>query len=473
MDHSDTTGRMQPSQAVASSEQSRPWHPLTMRFAPDREKEFATYHSAASVVPTRIAYALGLCLYAVFGVLDFLLARPVCAQLWFIRFGLVCPIIFAVVLFTFTTRYAQYQQAFGVLAALTTAVGIIAMTAIAPAPANYYYYAGLILIIIFVYAFIRLRFMNAVPVGWTIVLFYFAVSLAGRATPNVILISNAFFLVSANLVGMLACYWTEAFMRREFMHVREIERERARADHLLAQILPASIAERLKTQGGTIADSYAEATVLFADIVSFTALSSQLLPRDLIDVLNGVFTAFDELADRHGLEKIRTIGDSYMIAGGLPELRDDHAEAMADMALDMLDALRKFNLKHDQSIAVRIGINTGPVVAGVIGTKKLIYDLWGDTVNIASRMESHGVPGEIQVSEFTYQRLKRRYAFEERGLIPLKGRGQMRTYILRGRRGEQVAHEDERPVHEIAVIDGIAAVRVKETAEERTYSQES
>jgi PAS domain S-box-containing protein len=209
--------------------------------------------------------------------------------------------------------------------------------------------------------------------------------------------------------------------------------EQEKAELLLLNILPKPIADRLKQNPQSIADSFADVTVLFADLVNFTGLSEQISPTELVVRLNRIFSAFDVLAEKHGLEKIKTIGDAYMVVGGLPMPRPDHAEAIAAMGLDMLSEIARFNVEYEQALNIRIGINTGPVVAGVIGIKKFIYDLWGDTVNTAARMESHGVPGCIQVTEETYKRLQHQYLFEQRGLIPVKGKGEMMTYFLIGR----------------------------------------
>ena len=210
--------------------------------------------------------------------------------------------------------------------------------------------------------------------------------------------------------------------------------QQEQSELLLLNILPKLIAERLKGDESTIADSFAEVTVLFADIVGFTELSADTPPTKLVELLNEIFSAFDLLAEKHGLEKIKTIGDAYMVVGGLPTPRADHAEAIAAMALDMQNAIAHFNRKNDKTFSIRIGINTGPVVAGVIGIKKFIYDLWGDTVNTASRMESHGIPGEIQVTDATYELLKSQYQFQERGVIQVKGKGNMTTYLLIGKK---------------------------------------
>jgi adenylate cyclase len=221
----------------------------------------------------------------------------------------------------------------------------------------------------------------------------------------------------------------------------KLAEEQRRSELLLLNILPAPIADRLKQSqanleqpSAPIADGFSEVTVLFADIVGFTDLSSRVSPETMVGLLNQIFSRFDQLAEQHGLEKIKTIGDAYMVVGGLPVPRADHAAAIARMALDMQQAINQFNQTAQQAFEIRIGINTGPVVAGVIGIKKFIYDLWGDTVNIASRMESHGIPGGIQVTAATYACLKTEYHFEPRGAVAIKGRGHMETYWLKGKR---------------------------------------
>jgi len=221
---------------------------------------------------------------------------------------------------------------------------------------------------------------------------------------------------------------------QEQAYFKLIQAERQRSERLLLNILPKPIADRLKQGESTIADSHTEVTVLFADIVGFTKLSARISANELVILLNEIFSMFDQLAEQHGLEKIKTIGDNYMVVGGLPISRPDHAEAIAEMALDMQRDIARFDAEHGKSLSIRIGIHTGPVVAGVIGTRKFSYDLWGDTVNTASRMESHGVVDAIQVTAATYERLKGKYLFEKRGMIDVKGKGEMKTYLLTGRK---------------------------------------
>lgn len=216
----------------------------------------------------------------------------------------------------------------------------------------------------------------------------------------------------------------------EQIHLRQIEGERFRSERLLRNILPEPIADRLKGGESRIVNTFDEVTVLFADLVGFTALTTELPPTQLVALLDRIFSAFDELADRHELEKIKTIGDAYMAAAGLPFPRPDHAAAAARMALDMQAAIERIRAESGTRLTMRIGICTGPVIAGIIGQKKFSYDLWGDTVNTASRMESHGLAGRTQVAETTYRLLLGQFPFEERGPIEIRGKGPMKAYLL-------------------------------------------
>lgn len=223
--------------------------------------------------------------------------------------------------------------------------------------------------------------------------------------------------------------------------LRHLELERAKSDHLLLNIFPAQIVERLKKGERAIADIFPHVSVLFADIVGFTKLSALVSPRELLGTINVIFSAFDQLVDFYNLEKIKTIGDAYMIVSGLPTERSDHAEAIANIALDMqsqLNEIVQMAVEHidrdiQKNFSIRIGIHSGPVIAGIVGKRKFLYDLWGDTVNTASRMESHGAPHRIHVSEATYDLLGNQYRFEARGEIDIKGKGLMKTYFLIGK----------------------------------------
>lgn len=213
-------------------------------------------------------------------------------------------------------------------------------------------------------------------------------------------------------------------------YVKSTVRERAVANSLLLNVLPATIAERLKRREPLIADEFEGVSVLFVDAVDSTPTFADLAPAEVVDWLNVVFTTFDEVVERHGLEKLRTIGDGYMVGSGVPEKREDHAGALVACALDLIGALDHIPPKNGKRLKFRFGINSGPVVAGVVGTSKFHYDLWGDAVNVASRMESTGEPGRIHISDATYELIKDRFACERRGAIEVKGKGEMMTWFV-------------------------------------------
>ena len=232
-----------------------------------------------------------------------------------------------------------------------------------------------------------------------------------------------FFIMNLSVSSLVVFIFASYF-------VTSAVNEREKANRLLLNILPSKAAQDLKTHGGVIAEQYDDVSVLFADIVDFTRYSSAISPDQLVTKLNEIFSRFDDLTDRYGLEKIKTVGDAYMVVGGLPEPKPGHAETIAALALDMLSTIKEIEKEDGVSFSLRIGIHTGPVVAGVIGKSKFAYDLWGDTVNVASRMESSGTENSIQVSEAVYRVLKEKFRFRKRGVVDIKGIGAMETYYL-------------------------------------------
>jgi len=242
----------------------------------------------------------------------------------------------------------------------------------------------------------------------------------------------------ANEVELLARVRSAVRLKHEMEQHQLLQHEQAKSEQLLLNILPEPIAERLKQAPGVIADRFEQVTVLFADLVGFTELAAGIAPEALVRLLNEIFSRFDQLAERHGLEKIKTIGDSYMAVGGLPMPRPNHAIAVAGMALDMLTAVQELS---GGTLSVRIGIHSGPVVAGVIGQKKFSYDLWGDTVNVASRMESHGQAGTIQVSAATHELIQHAFRCAARGCIQVKGKGAMEVWHILGPQAECAASQ--------------------------------
>ena len=293
---------------------------------------------------------------------------------------------------------------------------------------------AILLVAIFAFVVLRLRFVFAL-VAASSYLVGFLVLVTVHPNPTAIL--QVFLVTGAIVVGLAATYLLERGARDAYAQRRIIEHQaaalaeaRETSERLLLNVLPAKIAERLEAGETTIADAFDDATVVFADLVGFTQLSARLGPRATRDLLDRLFSGFDALAGRHGLEKIKTIGDAYMVVGGVPEPSTDHPGRAVAMALDLLDFEAQVAVDLGLPLDMRIGIHTGPVVAGVIGTKRFSYDLWGDTVNVASRLESQGVAGSLQMSEATWLRVRDDVVATSRGPIELKGHGQMSTFLV-------------------------------------------
>lgn len=255
--------------------------------------------------------------------------------------------------------------------------------------------------------------------------------------PNSVVIT--FFVLNVIGVSTTVFLVVRYFIRERERILAALRTEQTRSEQLLLNILPATIAERLKHEPGVIADSFDSVTVLFADIVGFTEFASDEAADQVVAVLNALFRRFDDVAERHGIEKIKTIGDGYMAVAGLPDPRPDHVAATVEMALDLCAEVERFRQENGIDLAIRVGLHTGPVIAGVIGSRKFSYDVWGDTVNLASRMESHGVAGRVQVTGTVKDRLHDRYVFEKRGPIDIKGKGPMTTYLVHAHRRDHRA----------------------------------
>jgi len=413
----------------------------SLQFQPDLEESFMAELLQKNLSFIRVALWVEIILYASFGILDIWIVPETKFIVWTIRFGIVIPFTLLVFLFSYTKAFRFYWQFVISVNALVAGFGIIGIIAVSkPTELGFQlYYAGLMLIIMGIYLWFRLRYIYATVASLIVVLGYEVVAIGfqgalfgGQSHIGVpVFVSNNFFLLSSIVICNIGGLTIELYMREAFLQRIATEEQRERAENLLLSILPAPIAKRLETSPDVIADRFDNVSILFADIVNFTPLCAHVSCQEVVNGLNEVFSRFDELSERHGLEKIKTIGDAYMVTAGVPLPRQDHAEAIAEMALDMQKTARSICLfSLDRPILLRIGINSGEVVAGVIGRKKFIYDLWGDTVNVASRMESQGVPGRIQVSENTYQLLKHMYDFECRGEIDVKGKGIMQTYFL-------------------------------------------
>lgn len=415
-----------------------------LRFPTEIEHLFLEDYWENTIRFTRLALILGIFLYGVFGVLDTWAVPNSMNLVWAIRYGIVCPVLGVVLLFSLFPRYRGVMQSAICIAGIVAGLGIVAMIAAAQSSELGYtfYYVGLIICLMFIYTFVRMRFWYAIVANIVVIAGYEFVAIGHQQSltslqTTLIFLTGNFFLIAANIVGAFTCYSLEYYSRRDYLQRCVIESERAKAEHLLLNILPQPIADRLKRHDQTIADSFESVSVLFADIANFTSLSTTLSPSALVEFLNGLFSHFDTLAEKYGIEKIKTIGDCYMAASGVPSARIDHAYAVACMALEMRDYVNSLPPMNGWRLGVRIGLNSGPVVAGVIGKKKYIYDLWGDTVNIASRMESHGSIGGIQITHSTYKLLEDDFICETRGRVTLKGKGGMEVWQLLSKRNDR------------------------------------
>jgi class 3 adenylate cyclase len=401
----------------------------------------AAFHKDTALRSIRYVRGMGLLLLALvlLGVLlynDHDLPPQLITQLLILRFGLVLPLVVTVLALTYWDGFARWMSPLLIVTLLAFGVSLVAAPLARLQTPGFesvaFVSVDLMLFILAVYTLSRLSTRAAAVVCLPIIALYMAV--AERFGPPTLSFSKlAYDLFFANLLGLSAAMALERYMRRSYLQQRTIEAERERADQLLLNILPPTIAARLKENEQTIADLYDDVTVLFADIEGFTRLAEKIGPGELVALLNELFSAFDFLAEQHGLEKIKTMGDEYMAVSGLPEPNPRHTEAAAEMALGMRAYLADYAARTGLPLVLRIGLHCGPVVAGVIGRRKFAYDLWGDTVNIASRMQSHGpIGGGIQVSEAVCERLQDRYDFIPRGPISIKNKGKMPVYLLTG-----------------------------------------
>lgn len=412
------------------------YHQRRLGFPQPLETLFRLDYFDHSLNTNRTAVKLGVLIMFLFGFVDLFAMPTSLRDIVVIRYLLLGPILIGFIIYTHTSSYRKWIQPATSLASLMIGIGIIAMVIVSSPNeiGHTYYLFGLMPVMIFLYTTPPIIFSYAAISGWTMTICAQAPILIDPAilldpTTRVgFLIADA-FLITVNTIGTLASYQIERSARRNFVQELVIDNERRKSDRLLANILPYPVAEKLKRQQ-QIADQFPEVSVLFADLVDFTVQSANLAPDELINFLNRTFSIFDRLAEKHGVEKIKTIGDNYMAVAGLPIPRPDHAQAIADMALEMLDEISRLTDPAMGRIEFRIGINTGPVIAGVVGLQKFAYDLWGDTVNTASRMESHGLPGCIQVTSAVVELLQDQYKFESRGPIQVKGKGVMTTYFL-------------------------------------------
>lgn len=415
--------------------------PFTLRFRDDAtEARFGAAYIRDNLPYIRVAHVVGAAVWALFGVLASLELDTQATRDLIMRYLIVIPVVGVSFFCTYARWYPRVWEPFlsGVL--LFNAVAWSLHGYVVPEARPEWGYGGIMLILAFTYIFSRVRFVWASAVGAAIILFHNVVMVAVLDAPSNDVLFADFFLVSFAVMGMAGAYGLERFTRLLFLREEELDGARRRADALLRNTLPRPIVERLKGQtdtpeGAFIADDCPAVSVVFADLVDFTAHAERMTAGDLIGLLDDVFRRFDGLAAELRIEKIKTVGDAYMAVAGAPVSREDHAQAAAEMALATVRAVAGSRWPAGDPLEIRVGVASGPAVAGVIGRQKFAYDLWGDTVNLASRLEAASEPGRILVSEATAALLDGSYELSGPVTVDLKGKGPTSARFLLGRAG--------------------------------------
>ena len=412
---------------------------IRLRFRdPALESAFRVDQFHLNLGNIRFAFLAGIALWIGWG----LLLRPHILALsdqrldLAIRFGVFIPLLIAGFALTYTPIFERIWEWLSVAIAITTiVVWVYYASRVHTLPAEYGY-IGVILITAFTYTLLRLRFVLVVLITAVGIAAYLPYAFTARYIVDVSRVLATLYLVSFGVLGGLAAYRMERFTRQLFVRGRQLDQERQRSDGLLLNILPHAVVERLKTSPGErIAQAFDEVSVVFVDAVGSTEQAARSSAEEFAGALDSLFRRLDELADRHGLEKIKTIGDAYMAVAGAPVATRDHAGAAVAMAIDVLADCRTVRWPSGDPVIVRGGVATGPAVAGVIGERKFAYDIWGDTVNLASRLEEHGEPGQVLVSETTAMRVSDRFGVGPARIVDIKGKGPTPVRSLLGRCG--------------------------------------
>jgi class 3 adenylate cyclase len=409
-------------------------NPLTLAFRdPSVERAFQAEVAVANAPPFRTGTIFSVVLWLVADVLARTTTSFQNGSLELICIGMALLNVLGFVLAKWWADTMNRQQSIALALNGLAGVAVLVLLEISAASERLAALA-ILLIAMFAFVVVRLRFVLALVAAGMYTVGFTAISLRRLGEAGAL---EAFLVAAAIGVGLGGTYQLERAARDVYAQRRLIEAQagalreaQANSERLLLNVLPASIADRLKRGEKTIVDAFDDATVLFADLVGFTPLAARLSPKATLELLDRLFTGFDELATRHGLEKIKTIGDAYMVVGGLPEPSTDHPERVVAMGLEMLRLVTVVAAELGHRLELRVGVHTGALAAGVIGTRKFSYDLWGDTVNVASRLESHGVVGSVQVSEATWLRIKHKVDATPRGPIQLKGRGDVAAFLV-------------------------------------------
>jgi class 3 adenylate cyclase len=398
----------------------------TLTFAPAAERRYRAWRAEADLRIMRVTYALGLALSSAYFIFDYLALGRFDPILLAVRLIVVNAVIAAGLAATWIPALVRWSAHIGGWVFLFHLVFFAAVNGYYPTP--YVYTANGIITLGFLYLVWPLSLVTACAYGIIGTMIYCAIVIAARPWSAEIELLLLIF-GSMNCICIFALYQTEYHRRSGYLTMRALDVERSRYHELLTNILPKEVADRLQ-RGETVADHYEDVSVLFVDLCDFTAISARFPPARVVDWLNRVFSEFDALVAQYGLEKIKTVGDAYMVAGGFAPEPADHADAIVKLARHMLMVAERLPWPDGTPARVRVGIHCGPAIAGVIGSSRFLYDLWGDTVNTASRMESHGLPGRVQVSEAMRDRLAGLYRFEAREAVDVKGKGRMTTWLL-------------------------------------------
>ena len=412
------------------------------------EREFILEFNDEALKSAKVGMLITLVVWAGFGLFDMQLESHARADALFFRYLVAAPLL----LVAAASLYSKYATPFYQIIAISClfiiescvfhVVGFYDFKSMSHTmgltfPMNEADGKSIFLFIWFLIIFLssvilRLDSLHSV-LNALIYIFYNLLTIYTYQPSKLFMIVAVPFLFAILPVVWLGSFHVQRYARENYRALKLLDESRQKSEELLLNILPAAIAERLKKSLGTIADGFNDVTVLFADIVDFTRLSGRYSSEIIVQLLNEIFKQFDTISKKYGVEKIKTIGDAYMLAAGVPEEQDNHCAVVAECALDMLAAVKKITAPNGNPIEIRIGIHTGPAIAGIIGTHKFSYDLWGDTVNTASRMESYGDAGRIHVSKDIYEKLKDKFIFEPREQIEIKGKGKMQTWWLIGR----------------------------------------
>jgi class 3 adenylate cyclase len=438
--------------------QGKFWYP---RFEdPANEREFIRQFNTEALAAGRIGALIVLLVWAGFAWFDLRLDDSVRSSALFFRLAVVTPLLLAILVALFSKHAFALYQPLAVLTIFIIQGSILLVVTyydlhtisdslgfalpMTDADGKFLFVLVWLLIIFMGAGIMRLTVMASLLSG-AIYIFWNLTAFFVFKPSELIAIIEAPFMIAILPTVWAGSLFVQRYARENFRSTKLLMASMQRSEALLLNILPVPIADRLKEYAGTIADGFESVSVLFADIVAFTQLSERYGPEALVQMLNRIFSEFDFISKKHNVEKIKTIGDAYMLAAGVPETRADHCRAVAECALDMVAAAEHFTDPAGSPIQIRVGIHTGPAIAGVIGAHKFAYDLWGDTVNTASRMESHGTAGKIQATQEIYEILKNDFHFESREEIEIKGKGRLQTWWLLGRRdGAPKANNEQR-----------------------------